>query len=47
MNQVIKEEAGALATNMFEADANHGIEICRKKTLHYLSEGVRTTITGS
>ena len=27
MNQVIKkEEAGALATNMFEADANHGIE---------------------
>ena len=27
MNQVIKkEEAGALATNMFEADANAGVE---------------------
>ena len=37
MNQVTKKKEGALATNLFEADANKGAQTFRKKILRYLS----------
>ena len=37
MNQVANKKEGALATNLFEADANQVLKICRKKILRYLS----------
>ena len=37
MNQVATKKEGALAANIFEADANQGAKIYRKKILRYLS----------
>ena len=37
MNQVATKKEGALATNLFEADANQGLKIYRKKILRYHS----------
>ena len=37
MNQVAEKKEGALATNLFEADANKVLKTYRKKILRYLS----------
>ena len=37
MNQVAEKKEGALAVNLFEADAAQGARIYRKKILRYLS----------
>ena len=37
MNQVAEKKEGALANNVFEADANKGLKTYRKKILRYLS----------
>ena len=37
MNQVAEKKEGALSTNLFEADANQGAQIYRKKILRCLS----------
>ena len=37
MNQVATKKEGALAVNLFEADANKVLKIYRKKILRYLS----------
>ena len=37
MNQVTTKKEGALATNLFEADANKALKIYRKKILRCLS----------
>ena len=37
MNQVAEKKEGALAVNLFEADANMGAQIYRRKILRYLS----------
>ena len=48
MNQVTKKEEGALAVNMFEADANQGAQnIDARRSCLTFSESFGTTISRS